>query len=686
MKGNNQPPNGKKKKKPIDITNYIEELKIIDDSKTNKRKKNKKLIKECIKEELENYYNPLKNSNSQNSLTDLVKTPIDNIKENIRKSKSYNMLEDLVKQINNENILKRSSSNDSFIKKINYLYIDCGENEIFDNAVESNGKLQKNNSYTSLNNLQNTVENNLISIKELNDFINDEEISTKINEENKIKEDNKINEENKINKNNKNENKKNKKNKNIIITTEKNKIDYTTIQTPFKNVGEELITNEINTKYKDKKKNTINQSMITKLRENFKSLVYEDYNQKPNLSDILTSNELDKNLKLKILKKYINFISEDEVFSEEAEKIKLEINNLMKIKNIRISNDYDELWNKVNNKIMPENLKQKLQELYFRILINEDNKLMTYINNIIRLPYHKIENSIDLISKPEIEHIEKVNFIKNIYNELNNNLFGLDEVKDSIVSFICQKINNPELANNKYLCLCGPAGVGKTSIVHSIANALKIPYSYISLANVDESSILIGHSYTYEGSIPGCIADALNKNGCINGILLFDELDKTREKIHNILLGIFDPIQNYKFRDAYYGDFPVNLSESIMILCLNDIDKINPILRDRLHIVTIPGYTISEKKIIIEKYILPKLELQYKLKIKIQEKVIDYILEKTDFHKGIRQIIMNITKIYELCILDKFTNKYNFNNEFNYNNISMLKIGYDDNKSNMMYI
>ena len=123
-----------------------------------------------------------------------------------------------------------------------------------------------------------------------------------------------------------------------------------------------------------------------------------------------------------------------------------------------------------------------------------------------------------------------------------------------------------------------------------------------------------------------------------------------------------------------------------MILCLNDINKINPILRDRLHIVNIPGYTINEKKIIIERYILPKLEIQYKLKIKIQEKVIDYILEKTDFHKGIRQIIMNLTKIYELCILDKFTNKYNFNNEFNYNNISMLKIGFDDNKSNMMYI
>ncbi len=681
MKGNNKSPNdGKKKKKPLEIINYIEEFKIIDENKNKNKKKNrnnKKFIKDYIKEELDNYYNPIKNSNSQNNLVDMIKLPNENIKENIRKSKSYSMLEDLVKQINNENINKKNLNNDILLNKLNYLYVDFDENNINEikNISEKQDnisftKLKKNNSLSSLNELININENNQISLNELNNFLNEDE---------------KINNQTNLNKQSNNPNKK-KKNKDMIITTEKNKIDYTTIQTPFKNIGEELITSEINTKYKDKKKNTINQSMITKIRENFKSLVYEDYNQKPNLSEILVSNEIDKNLKLKIIRKYIKFISEDEVFSEEAEKIKVEINNLIKIKNVKISNDYEEIWNKINNKEMPENLKIKLQELYFRILINEDNKLMTYINNIIRLPYHKIENSIDIISRPEIEHNEKVTFINNIYDELNNNLFGLDEVKDSIISFICQKINNPELANNKYLCLCGPAGVGKTSIVHSVANALKIPYSYISLANVDESSILIGHSYTYEGSIPGCISEALNKNGCINGIILFDELDKTREKIHNILLGIFDPIQNYKFRDAYYGDFLVNLSESMMIICLNDIEKINPILRDRLHIVNIPGYTIKEKKIIIDKYILPKLEIQYKLKIKIDEKVIDYILEKTEIHKGIRQIIMNITKIYELCILDKFTNKYKFNNEFNYDKISMLKLNNDENKPNNMYI
>ena len=628
-----------------------------------KKIKKKKNLNNQIKEDIENINNltpksSIKINASYNNLNELINlndvndkdnNSLQNVKENIRKSKSYGMLEELVKQINNEAQLNKSSG-------INY-YIDNTD------LINNKNILKKNKSVNSLIDL-NEIENN------------------------KNKTNTTTNNQDKTNTNNQDKTniKKNKNKNNVIITTDKNKVDYTTIQTPLKSIGEELIMSEINSKYKDKKKNTINQSMITKIRENFKNLVYEDYNQKPNLSDILTSTEIDKNLKLKIIKKYIRFISEEEVFSEEADKIKLEINNLIKIKNMRISNDYEELSNKINNKIMPDNLKLKLQEIYFRTLITDDNKLTMFLNNVIRLPYNKVDNSIDLISKSHVIHENKVKFIKNIYEELNDNLFGLDEVKDSIVSFICQKINNPDLPNNKFLCLCGPAGVGKTSIVHIVSNALKIPYSYISMANIDESSILIGHSYTYEGSIPGCIAEALIKNDCLNGILLFDEIDKTKEKIQNILLGIFDPMQNYKFRDAYFGDFPINLSESMMILCLNDLDKVNPILRDRLHIINIPGYTISEKKTIIDTYIIPKLEKQYKLKVNIDSKVIDYILEKTQIHKGIRQIIMNITKIYELCILDKFTNKYNFNNNFNYENISILKLHNDDFKSNMMYI
>ena len=172
----------------------------------------------------------------------------------------------------------------------------------------------------------------------------------------------------------------------------------------------------------------------------------------------------------------------------------------------------------------------------------------------------------------------------------------------------------------------------------------------------------------------GCIADALSKNSCNNGILLFDEIDKCKEKIQNTLLGIFDPLQNNKFRDAYFGNFYVDLSKSMLIICLNELDKINPILRDRLHIVNIPGYNMKEKKMIIEKYILPKLSYQYKLEIFIHNDVIDKIMEYTKEQTGIRQLIMHLTKIYELMILDKYTQKFNFKNIFLLKDITHLNL------------
>ena len=112
----------------------------------------------------------------------------------------------------------------------------------------------------------------------------------------------------------------------------------------------------------------------------------------------------------------------------------------------------------------------------------------------------------------------------------------------------------------------------------------------------------------------------------------------------------------------------------MMIICLNDIEKVNPILRDRLHIINIPGYSNKDKKIIINSYILPKLSEQYKIEVIIEESVIDKIISINEHNKGIRQLIMYLTKIHELIILDNYTNKYNFNNTFSYKDISYLKL------------
>lgn len=612
-----------------------------------------------------NLGSPIKLIRVNSKKEDIIKE----FKENIRKSSSLNLLEDLINGINNKN---------------NNLYQNIG------NDLEGNNNQDDKDTIIIGKIIPKTKSKNKI----IDDFelegINIEDIPVIINVE-KEKDNHTKKDKNNNNNNNKKKNKKNDiqitntlnsefniKNIDEIKDLDKRLTDindYNLIHTPFKMIGEELLDEEINVKYKSKNKGSNeSQVIVKKLKENFRKLVVSDIKDKPNLSKIILDNTLTEDVKLKALRKYIRYTTEDEVFSESADKIKLEINNLLKVKKIRSSNDFDEIYDQIEAKEMPDKLKLKLEDLYYRIISGDESKLTNYVHNILRLPYHCVPNILDEISKPDTPKESQIKFIKSIYSKLDENLFGLAEVKDSIISYICQRINNPETGSSKYLCLCGPAGVGKTSIVHAISEALAIPYSYLSLANVDVPSTLIGHDYTYEGSTHGCIADAVIKNGCANGIILFDELDKCKEKIHNTLLGIFDPLQNCKFRDAYFGNFHLDLSQNMMIICLNDLERINPILRDRLHIINIPGYSNDEKRTIVSKYILPKLQVQYKIDIQINKEVIDYIISNTSQHKGIRQLIMYLTKIYELAVLDKFTCKFNFGGKFNLKDLTHIKL------------
>jgi len=678
--------------------------------KLKSHKKNRRLLQNQIKEDFNNYNENkvqyiISSETNFNNLEDLqdiqdieeLGSPIKLIKVSsftcndlnsipITKINSFSS-KDKVNEYK-DNIRKTSSIN--FIEGIINEFVGINNKNLNDNILKS-----KNNNFYSPLEEENS---NILQIYDDNNFVNEKQDNNNKQDHNKQNNNILIKEFSK---------KKNKKKSQQINNTTVNQIelksineikdfdkkieevnDYNLIHTPFKMIGEDLLNEEINIKYKPKSKGLPeNQFIIKKLKENFRKMVMGDIKDKPNLSKILLDNTLPEDVKLKVLRKYIKYSTEDEVFSESADRIRNEINNLLKIKKIRTTNDYDEIWDKINNKIISNDLKLKLEDMYYRIITGDESKLLNLVNNIIKLPYHRVINTLDKISEPTTSREEQISFIKSIYKTLDDNLFGLSEVKDSIISYICQRINNPENSSSKYLCLYGPAGVGKTSIVHAISEALNIPYSYMSLANIDVPSTLIGHDYTYEGSTYGCIADAVIKNGCSNGIILFDELDKCKEKVHNTLLGIFDPLQNYKFRDAYFGNFHIDLSQNMMIICLNDLEKINPILRDRLHIIHIPGYSNDEKKIIINKYIIPRLESQYKIKVLIEKDVIDYIINNTSQHKGIRQLIMYLTKIYELVILDKFTDKFKFQEKFTLKDLTHVKIQEDIGKIiNSMYI
>jgi ATP-dependent Lon protease len=188
-------------------------------------------------------------------------------------------------------------------------------------------------------------------------------------------------------------------------------------------------------------------------------------------------------------------------------------------------------------------------------------------------------------------------------------------------------------------------GVGKTSIIKDgLSKALGLPFSFITLGGASDGSILEGHNYTYEGSSYGKICEVLMKAKCMNPIIFFDELDKVSttsrgEEISNILTHLTDSTQNDHFTDRYFGDIEFDLSKALMIFSYNDESLINPILKDRMITIRVPGYSLKDKIVIAKNYLLPKILSQYQFNagdIVFPDATIEDIVNKLPSEEGVR--------------------------------------------------
>lgn len=198
--------------------------------------------------------------------------------------------------------------------------------------------------------------------------------------------------------------------------------------------------------------------------------------------------------------------------------------------------------------------------------------------------------------------------IKNLKKCLDDDHFGLERVKNRVVEHIAAQSLNPG-RKAPVFCFVGPPGTGKTSIAHSIANALGRKRIDISLGSLEDPAELKGHRRTYIGSIPGKIIDGLKRAGSSNPVIVFDEIDKLSKSIKGdpaaVLLEVLDPEQNYSFRD-HYLDVPVDLSKILFITTANILDTIPPALLNRLEVIEFSSYLDVEKLEIAKKYLIPR--------------------------------------------------------------------------------
>ncbi len=283
---------------------------------------------------------------------------------------------------------------------------------------------------------------------------------------------------------------------------------------------------------------------------------------------------------------------------------------------------------------------------------SEFYKNKVFLDNFFTLPWDKFFT----FSKIDIQNLEK-DFDKHIYK--------MDDVKNELVNYLCKKCTNPNSTKN-ILGLYGSPGIGKTKIIQTLSNLLNYPMYTIPLGGIKDSSYLLGHNYTFVESNYGEIVRALVKTKIMNPIIYFDELDKISEsnngkEIYSLLTFITDPSQNTFFKDHYFGsnDITFDLSKVFFIFTFNDITKIDSVLLNRINLINVSDYSISDTKIILKDYniknILHNINPKF-TNIHFEEECFDYILNshpKLTIREYIflfEKIIMEINK---LIFLDK---------------------------------
>ncbi len=265
--------------------------------------------------------------------------------------------------------------------------------------------------------------------------------------------------------------------------------------------------------------------------------------------------------------------------------------------------------------------------------------------------YSVVYNHLDLmLDLPWEDYTEDHYDLKKAKKTLDHDHFGMQKIKERILEYLAVLKLKGDM-KSPILCFVGPPGIGKTSLGRSIASAIGRKYVRLSLGGLHDESEIRGHRKTYIGAMPGRILQSIRKVKTSNPVMILDEIDKVgydfRGDPSSALLEVLDPEQNNSFYDNYL-ELEYDLSKVLFIATANNIQNIQPALRDRLEIIDLSGYAVEEKIEIAKRHLLPKQKDLHGLKsshFRISDKVLEKVVQDYTRESGVRELDRQLAAI-----------------------------------------